>query len=254
VVLRRDGGVRVKRVLALLGLLGLLAGCGKAAPTPTDAYDFPIKGGTPAWAAFQTHDEMVAACQVPEPILRDMSTVGLIETCLNYPLIGDMGAYNSWQQGFDRVTARFNGLQELLRRPDVGTKLLAHYRQMEPADIRRESTSLQKGKVAMTFQYVETLLAQEPVLSSMTAAERRDLLVECLDKVRAKQEPDYNAVDVAYTVWAMGRILSIDAPDRLELGDQTESGLAYFLAEGSFVNEQVMGEILTGAQQYLADR
>jgi len=219
----------------------------------TDPYDFPIKGGTPEWAAFRTHDEMVAACQVPKPILRDMSTEGLIETCLNYPLIGDMGMYNGWQQGFDRVAARFNGLQELLQRPDVGTKLLEHYRQMAPAGIRKKSASLQKGQYAVTFQYVETLLAQETVLSSMTAAERRDLLAECLGKVRAKQEPHYNVVDVAYTVRVMGRILVMDAPDSLEPEGQTESGLAYFLEEGSFVNEQVMGEILTRAEQYLAD-
>jgi hypothetical protein len=196
---------------------------------------------------------MVAACQVPEPILRDMSTEGLIETCLNYPLIGDMGMYNSWQQGFDRVAARFNGLQELLQRPDVGTKLLAHYRQMEPAGIREKGTSLQKGRYAMTFQYVETLLAQEAVLSSMTAAERRSLLAECLGKVRAKQEPDYNVVNVAYTVRVMGRILVMDAPDSLELGDQTERELAYFLGKGSFVNDQVMDEILTRSERYLAD-
>jgi hypothetical protein len=219
----------------------------------TDSYDFPIKGGTSEWAAFRTHDEMVAACQVPEPILRELSTEGLIETCLNYPLIGDMGMYSSWQQGFDRVAARFNGLQELLQRPDVGTKLLEHYRQMAPAGIRKKGTSLQKGQYAVTFQYVETLLAQEAVLSSMTAGERRDLLVECLGKVRAKQEPDYNVVDIAYTVWVMGRILVMDTPDGLELEGQTESGLAYFVEEGSFVNEQVMGEILTRAEQYLAD-
>jgi hypothetical protein len=243
----------MKRWLALLGLCSLLAGCGKAAPTPTDAYDFPIKPGTSEWAALQTHGEMVAACQVPEPILRDMSTAGLIETCLNYPLIGDMGAYNSWQQGFDRVAARFNGLQELLRRPDAGTKLLAHYRQMEPAGIRKKGTSLKKGQYAVTFQYVEILLAQEPVLSSMTAAERRDLLAACLDKVRAKQEPDYNVVDVAYTAWVMGRILVMDAPDRLALEERAESELTYFLADGRIVNEQVMDEILTRARQYLAD-
>jgi hypothetical protein len=220
---------------------------------PSDSYDFPVKGGTSEWAAFQTHDEMVAACQVPEPILRDMSTEGLIETCLRYPLIGDMGMYSSWQQGFDRVAARFNGLQELLQRPDAGTKLLAYYRQMEPAGIREKSTSLQKGQVAMTFQYVETLLAQEAVLSSMTVDERRDLLVECLGKVHAKEEPDYNVVDVAYTVWVMGRILITDTPDSLELEGRPESRLAYFLEEGSFVNEQVIGEILTRAEQYLAD-
>ena len=60
-------------------------------------------------------------------------------------------------------------------------------------------------------------------------------------------------VDVAYTVRVMGRILVMDAPDSLELEGQTESGLAYFLEEGSFVSEQVMGEILTRAEQYLAD-
>ena len=217
-------------VLALLSL-AFLEACTDTCET--DVYVFPVQPGSREWATFRTHGEMVAACQVPEPILRDMSTEGLIETCLSYPLIGDMGAYNSWQQGLDRVAARFNGLQELLRRPDVGTELLARYRQMDPAGIQEKGTSLQRGQYAIEFQHVEMLLAQRGVLSSMTVAERRDLLAECLEKSRSKEPPGYGVVDVAYTAWVMGRILVMDAPGHLGLEERTGSELAYFVEEGS---------------------
>ena len=51
-----------------------------------DAYIYPINGGTPRWQAFTTHDEMLKACQIPEGILSTMSTSGLVETVLNYPI------------------------------------------------------------------------------------------------------------------------------------------------------------------------
>lgn len=44
-------------------------------------------------------------------------------TCLNYPVLPDVLLANSLQAGFAGVAANFNGLQELLRRPDAGREL-----------------------------------------------------------------------------------------------------------------------------------
>jgi len=97
-----------------------------------DAYDFPVKPGTEEWKTFQTHNEMLKACQIPERILNNMSTAALVETVLNYPLLLDMMAYNNIQYGFDQVASRFNGLQELLNREDNGTEIKTRYRPKEP--------------------------------------------------------------------------------------------------------------------------
>ena len=58
--------------------------------SPSDAYVFPIQPGSDAWRAFMQHTDMVAATQVPLKTLQSMSTEGLIETVLSYPLRIDM--------------------------------------------------------------------------------------------------------------------------------------------------------------------
>ena len=74
--------------------LSLLACSSKANNSAiTDAYEYPVKPGTDAWRAFTTHEEMLKACQIPESTLHAMSTEGLVETVLNYPLFNDVLAY-----------------------------------------------------------------------------------------------------------------------------------------------------------------
>ena len=76
----------------------------------------PHKPGTEAWQALSTHEDMLKACQIPAEILKTVSTEELIELCLAYPLLGDIFAYNGIQEGISKVSARFNGLQELFKR------------------------------------------------------------------------------------------------------------------------------------------
>ena len=97
----------------------------------TTAYDYPIKPGTSEWSQFDDHAEMVDACQIPEDVLKTMSTDALIETVLNYPLLDDIYAYDTFQEGFDAVSEHFNGLLELLNRGDAGSELLAKYQGMD---------------------------------------------------------------------------------------------------------------------------
>ncbi len=98
-----------------------------------DAYDYPVKPGTDAWKALGSHIEMLQVCQIPEIKLQTMSTAGLVETVLNYPLFCDAWAWNTPQEGFNTISGQFNGLAELLKRTDAGTVLLAKYKTMDPA-------------------------------------------------------------------------------------------------------------------------
>ena len=60
--------------------------------TITEAYQYPIVPGTAEWASFKTRMEKVAACQIPESILKNMTTEALVETVMNYPLLVDIFA------------------------------------------------------------------------------------------------------------------------------------------------------------------
>ena len=137
------------RFLGLLLSLLTLAACQKdevpdpqLPPAPADSYVFPVRPGTPAWAAFTTGQQMVDACQVPTATLRSMSTAGLVYTCLDYPLLGDMLAGFTIQRGARGVMNSFNGFAELARRPEGAALLFARYQQMPPNYPNQVSTAL----------------------------------------------------------------------------------------------------------------
>jgi hypothetical protein len=99
-----------------------------------------------------------------------------------------MMAYNSIQQGFEVVAARFNGLSELFNRKDAGTELIAIYRTMNPQDIKENWGDIQKGAYAVIIANVEILLAQNKILDNLTEIQLGDLLVEARSKYTSKQQ------------------------------------------------------------------
>lgn len=92
------------------------------------AYAFPIVPNSEEWDALGTADEMREATQIPEELLKGMSTEELIVMIENYPLLCDLYAYASLQEGYEIVKEQFNGIPELLSRPDAYSELIAAYR------------------------------------------------------------------------------------------------------------------------------
>jgi len=249
---------RIVRVVILSIILLTLISCAQQPVdyNSTDAYDFPVKPGTEAWRDFTNHDEMVKACEIPESILHNMSTAGLVVTVLSYPLLGDMRTYNSIQQGFDAVAAQFNGILWLLNRKDAGTELLARYRNMEPAAIKDNWTLLQKGDYAMGIADIEILLAQYTILDDLTQAQLQGLLKETIAKYHVKQEyaEIYGQSGQACTAWLTGRALQQASYAPFEQRIQQDISLQNFLSTGFYANDLVLSEIFSQAQQLLSGR
>ena len=64
----------------------------------------------------QTEDELIAMCNVPDDILKNMSTPNLAWTCFNHPYNTDWAAFNNYYEGILSVMTRFNGYGELMKR------------------------------------------------------------------------------------------------------------------------------------------
>lgn len=93
-------------------------------------YEYPVKPGTEAWFALETHGERAAACQIPEEILSNMTTEALVESVVSYPFITDILLFNSAEDGYTIVRDHFNGLQELEVREDGREALSQYYEHM----------------------------------------------------------------------------------------------------------------------------
>jgi hypothetical protein len=91
-------------------------------PTPT-IDDSELEGEYYAYVYWHAHkseaqtgDELMAMCNVPDDILKNMSTANLVRTCFKHPYLNTWNAYNNAYDGILSVITRFNGFQELMKR------------------------------------------------------------------------------------------------------------------------------------------
>jgi hypothetical protein len=218
--------------------------------TDDSAYTFPVRPGMKEWKKLPDHGEMLAAVQIPNDKLKRMTTRALVETCLDYPMYGEITVYNSWQEGLEALISGFNGLRELMRRRDAGTELLKQY-QLTNQEITEEIKAIEAKKSNQTDYYskhvfLETLLARENVLSALSENEKTSLLAECFKNFYLhRSRPEiYSFSSLQSEVLLMKRILEREG--------------VVFASSGKTTAEEEMGlfnnkeKIISGAEKFLS--
>ncbi len=163
----------------------------------TDAYRFPkYTGEEPLdWK------QIVEFNQIPEETLKSMSTDGLIETCLDYPLYfaGMSFSSSSVYEGFLRTLHEFNGLAELMKRDDAPEKLVRVYREASPDKVKGTDDG-----APLRMRYLQYIIAQDEILEGLSKEQRMQLLDECMQKVGEyyKEYRDEFALDPALLIAA----------------------------------------------------
>ena len=155
-------------------------------PAGLDTYIYPLRPGTPEWVEIQTGEEKYAVTQIPDSVLQTISTEGLLETWLTYPLLYNIIAWNTLQEGIDNITEIFGGLQELGRRPNAGTVMLNRYRQMDPHCANGLALGDEVGEFTLRFAFYKSIFAQEVFLHMLSASERGELMDLVLDQYAVK--------------------------------------------------------------------
>jgi hypothetical protein len=180
-------------------------------PAP-DTYDYPIKPGMPEWEELITSAEMDSVLQIPEDVLNNISTRGLVETVLNYPRFLDLYFIDNYQQAFDILTENFNGFQELMDRKDAGIELLKRYEQMHPGckDNNNWPSIGEPGSSAsFAFTYIEIIIAQYDILNQYDNEELIKALNEAVTKYKLKKRYDYSIFCKKHSVLIVGRVLHL---------------------------------------------
>lgn len=93
----------------------------------SEPYEYPVVPGTEAWKSLKSHDEMVKVCNVPDTIVKRMTTEALFETIMTYPLLYDMLCYSSFDQGYEMVKGNCSSMfDEFFSRPDAESVINAY--------------------------------------------------------------------------------------------------------------------------------
>ncbi len=151
---------------------------------------YKVLPGTPEWEKLESGEEMWEVCQLPENMLRELSTEELIEACLQFPLAYDFTAFDDERSAIDRMIKEFNGLSELKVRNDATIKMIEAYQNMEYSDklIKEEEVSSDAKCLGLTIAYWELVMADNDFLRKMNAEEKDFLKSVALGKYQMKLE------------------------------------------------------------------
>jgi len=152
----------MKNVIILF-LCVLFFSCAQDVPENTleeIPWDYPVKPGTEEWKNFDSNEEMVAACQIPDTVLTSLSTETLTELCLQYPLLADVFAFDNRHTGLDKLFSDFNGIRELYKRKKAADELLKHYNLKFQNLSFLNETDIEKGLYIISISAVEVLLTR----------------------------------------------------------------------------------------------
>lgn len=176
-----------------------------------DAYHFPIRPGSTDWQQLGSLTEKIEVCQIPDSILNNISTEGLLETLLNYPLILDYTAFNTMQGGFYNIKSVNNGFNELYKRNDLFEVILERYELMSlncegdlyPPFILGDDYT----PITIPFKTYELFIFQDELLDSINENERILIFEEVYTIHNLKIKNGYSVNSCNTTTAILGKIM-----------------------------------------------
>jgi hypothetical protein len=157
-----------------------------------DSYEYPVKTGTTEWKSLKSRANRVKSCQIPDEMLKKISTSQLLETCLDYPYFIDMVAFDNIYDGFDKMLSEFNGIRELFKRADVLPTVIQRCKATDPSLIVMEKSLYEKGHFAFRQLCLEMILYHLVEKNQLKQSNAIDILEECVRRYNSKINcPEY---------------------------------------------------------------
>ncbi|MDR1200796.1 MAG: hypothetical protein LBL58_04065 [Tannerellaceae bacterium] len=218
-------------------LLFCLVSCVLNAQTATEknvTWNFPVNPGTPKWKELKSYEEQLSAYNIPEEMMKKISTPELVKVCLAYPEWGVINAFNDRRIGLNNMMSRFNGFRELFARNDAAKELIKIYSKLDPLAIGNDWTLLQKGNYGFHINCIELLLSHGMMLAKLDEQDTRTLLEDVILKYNSKKRlPDvYSLWDLSPTA---GLCLCIFDRD----GKSSKNDAKLLLLKRTFMSEDI---------------
>lgn len=149
---------------------------------------YKVLPGTSEWGKLESGAEMWEICQLPEYMLKDLSTEELVKACIEFPLAYDFTAFDDERSAISGMIDRFNGLSELRKRDDAVIKMIEAYQCMDYTDktINEEEISEDAKCLGLAIAYWELILADKGFMEKMNHDERELLNNVAKEKYQMK--------------------------------------------------------------------
>ena len=137
-----------------------------------------------SWRENENRAERGKMLQLPEYMLKKLTTDELIEAVLNYPFFTDIYAFDNIEDGIDILFEDFNGIKELFKRDDAAKEILKVY-QKEPV-IQNKKSNINND--IFRLNNLETLLLNEKIMHEMSDKQLNDLYDNISEKHEQKMK------------------------------------------------------------------
>lgn len=166
---------------------------------------------------------------IPEDLLKHMSTPGLLVTCLEYPSFYHAFLYSSYVQGYDTVKETYNGLRELVSRPDFPETVFDFYLAL---DYKKVLKSDDDG--AARIGYLDFIMSDPEVAGKFTHQQYVELIHQCEENILLFDDKYKGDVfDLAIEGRLLANLLYYDNPEFRSYVDTTD-GLKNYVEGKTF--------------------
>jgi len=216
-------------------------------------YEYPFDEGSPEWRNLSV-EERHSMRQIPNQDLATIDTDMLVSAYVNNPYCSLIFAHNTINLGFNRVYNEFNGLRELMNRPDAGEKILAYYEEMNVNDLNQNWSEYEKGNFTFKFIYIEVLLSQPQILNQLSDQQSKRLIGELINKYNVKNDhiAEHSGFGLSYTTYSMAKYL-MNKNKLFEAPPPMDNELQHFLDLGVRLKADMAPYILQRANLNLVD-
>ena len=114
---------KIKKAISLFLTLVLLCLFSYSAFATETTSLYEINASDTSWKEFTSHEEMIEAISVSKSYLEECSTSDLLLFIVNYPLIGDIFAYDTTKEGINHVKTYCSSLDLFFDRKDANKAL-----------------------------------------------------------------------------------------------------------------------------------
>ena len=240
-----------KNILLLLCFFFLALGCKKkeCEEPINQVYVYPVEA-----AKGKPTEVRIEMFKIPDPILHRLSTEALAKSCHDYPDFGLIWLYNSFQQGFDKLSSRCNGFDELWKRGDKFQALYSLYQQKNPDRGDWDShTVLEDGNYILDIISMELILSQYEVLHGLSVSEKIELFQLALDNQKKKVDliQYYGYPGMQTTIAILGRMMYLDNYEPLVQEYNNDGMMFLAVAYISILNYDVVNKIMSLSEDYL---
>jgi len=242
--------------LEFLLWLSLLIICDNLiAQNVSGGYDYPVKPGSDKWSTLNSETQRIEALQIPEQTLLNMTDEAYVQTLLNFPLYGYFTAFDNNKVGFDVMATRFNVFDKMCIKKKAGSILLEAYKDADMSGFKKHKNIYKSDLWTIKLNYLEILLSQKDIISSLNENEKISLLQVALDKYNSKK----NNIDFS-SFYGVSPTLSLLANylDNLNGLENVSSGrkmkIHEFLSTSRIEDTETITDIVESTELYLKNK